>query len=146
MGAAQPLHLIGCAAMKLPHAAPARDLYVSDLFRKAVAYAEARGAPWVILSALHGVVDPSRFLTPYNRTLTMMLREERKAWGAMVARQLGDLAAHDVVFLAGANYRLPIVESPLWLERRYRATAPMEGLGIGEQKAWLLRNTPMVAA
>lgn len=41
-------HLVACARQKRDAAAPAADLYVSDLFRKARAYAEAAGGPWVM--------------------------------------------------------------------------------------------------
>jgi hypothetical protein len=42
--------LVGCVKTKLSHAAAARDLYISPLFRKQRAYAEGSGSPWFILS------------------------------------------------------------------------------------------------
>uniref|UniRef100_UPI0038B36EF6 DUF6884 domain-containing protein n=1 Tax=Agromyces humi TaxID=1766800 RepID=UPI0038B36EF6 len=46
--------LVGCAAQKLRRPAPARDLYVSQLFRKSSAYVEWNCDAWFILSAKHG--------------------------------------------------------------------------------------------
>ena len=140
------LHLIACCSAKLAHAAPARDLYTSDLFRKSVAYVEARGEPWAVLSALHGVVAPDTMLEPYNVTLLSMTREQRAVWGAFAADALWRFDDRAFVFLAGATYRDPMMEAQIWRARGYRATSPMVGLGIGEQKAWLLANTIRRAA
>ena len=41
------LVLVGCVKMKRDYPSPAKDLYVSALFRKARTYAEATGAPCV---------------------------------------------------------------------------------------------------
>lgn len=38
--------LVGCASQKLRRPAPARELYVSQLFRKAFAYAELTFDRW----------------------------------------------------------------------------------------------------
>ena len=131
------IHLIACCSSKRAGPAPARDLYTSDLFRKSVAYVEAIGAPWVVLSALHGIVMPDAVLAPYDVTLLSMSREQRRCWGEMAADALWRFDCREFVFLAGATYRQPMMDAQIWRARGYRATAPMQGLGIGEQKAWL---------
>jgi len=143
---ANQLHLIACCSSKLSNTAPARDLYTSDLFRKSVAYAEGIGARWAVLSALHGIVLPDTVLKPYDVTLLSMTREQRRCWGEMAADQLWPFDDREFVFLAGATYRDPMTSAQIWRARGYRATAPMQGLGIGEQKAWLLANTVEKAA
>jgi hypothetical protein len=140
------MHLIACCAGKLGHAAPARFLYTSDLFRKSVAYVEARGEPWLILSALHGVVDPDAVIAPYDVTLVSMSRREREQWGAFAADALWRWSDSEFVMLAGTSYREPMMASHIWRARGYTASAPMQGLGIGEQKAWLAANTLRRAA
>ena len=59
--------LVSCVGQKLGYPAPAADLYQSDWFKKARAYAEAEGQRWYILSAKHGLVNPSKVLTPFDR-------------------------------------------------------------------------------
>jgi hypothetical protein len=56
--------LVACSRLKADRPAPARELYVSPLFRAARAYAERRHGPgrWFILSAHHGLVDPDTVL------------------------------------------------------------------------------------
>ena len=54
--------LLGCVSQKRDSPAPAKDLYRSQLWRRRRAYAEASGRPWMILSALHGLVDPEALL------------------------------------------------------------------------------------
>jgi len=139
-----PLHLIACCAGKADHVLPARELYTSDLFRKSVAYVEALGAPWAILSAKHGLVMPDQEVAPYDRILNGMNPRERRFWGEWVTDQLADLTHQrpELVFLAGRAYRDPITSSMRWRQLGLRATAPMEGLGIGYQRQWLAQNTP----
>jgi hypothetical protein len=48
--------LLACVKEKAAGPVPAGDLYVSDLFKKARAYAEAHADRWYILSAEHHVL------------------------------------------------------------------------------------------
>lgn len=73
MSTAHTAHLviIPCAAAKVDHAAPARDLYDSANFRHALAAAEATAADQgdtrvMILSAEHGLVELDTVLAPYD--------------------------------------------------------------------------------
>ena len=50
--------LLGCVKQKQQGVYPARDLYRSPLWRARRSYAEGTGAPWFILSALHGLLEP----------------------------------------------------------------------------------------
>lgn len=66
--------IIGCTKGKLDHAAPARDLYTSALFKGRRSYAErevaeGRAAAWFIMSAQHGLIDPDRVTKPYDMTI-----------------------------------------------------------------------------
>lgn len=134
---ARPVHLVACVSQKAAGPARARDLYRSDWFKKARAYVTAQSGRWFILSALHGLVEPTRRIEPYNVTLATMTAAERRAWGERVSIQLAQAIGPrtPVVFLAGRLYRDPLAA---WAARR--ATVPMEGLGIGEQKAWLAQR------
>lgn len=126
--------LVACCGKKLPYPAPARELYQSELFRKSRAYAEQHGDEWLILSALHGVVHPDATVAPYDQTLNDMPAEDRRAWSARVARQLAAYAADELTVLAGAAYCGLVHEFE-------NVTRPMEGLGIGQQLAYLLSTT-----
>lgn len=80
--------LISCVKTKLPHPAPARDLYTSDYFVSMRRYAEASRLPWFILSAEHGLIAPDDVLAPYDCYLPSMGRGYQREWGYRVARQL----------------------------------------------------------
>lgn len=131
------LVLVSCVKSKLPHAAPARLLYCSDLFTKMRQLVEAQNASWFILSALHGLVPPDREIAPYELTLNTMGVADRRAWAARVLEALEpELQQHErVVFFAGQRYREFLV-GPI---RRagVRVDVPMEGMAFGEQLAWL---------
>lgn len=62
--------VVPCCGEKLPHRAPARELYVGQMFRHTLAAAlvEARdgAATVLVLSALHGLVRLDDELEPYD--------------------------------------------------------------------------------
>ena len=86
-----------------------QDLYTSALFRHRRAHVECSCNCWFILSALHGLVDPSAILEPYDKALTDASRSERREWSIGVVNALthglGNLAAHTFEVHAGAAYR-----------------------------------------
>jgi hypothetical protein len=141
----QTVYLVSCVSQKRDRACAARDLYISDLFRKARCCAEASGCPWFILSAEYGLVSPDQVIAPYERTLNTMQVAERRAWAERVARQLAetvpDLAR--VVLIAGARYREFLAEH--LNARSVSVSIPMEGLRIGEQLSWLSQRASQVA-
>ncbi len=133
--------LVGCVKGKGPGPAPARELYTSDLFRKRRHYADASGAPWCILSALHGLVRPDDLLEPYDLALAKQPAAYRDRWGRDVVEQLEAHLAplRDTTFEmhAGAAY----VDA---VRRRLEAAGarvllPLRGLTQGQQLAWYLR-------
>jgi hypothetical protein len=130
--------LVGCVSTKCPTPAPARDLYVSALFDRRRAYAEAADKPWLILSALYGVVDPHEVIEPYDVSLKEMSYRERREWALQVVAQLRDrlgaLAGTDFELHAGAAYAHPLVD--LLSSAGARVARPIEGLRIGEQLQW----------
>ena len=129
--------LVGCASQKLKRPAPARDLYVSQLFKKASAYAEATCDRWYVLSAKHGLVHPDTVLEPYDIRLGTKHRSTPPIhqWAAGVRDQLAvELAGLEnvtLIALAGEQYRIAVHNS------RWPVDIPMKGLGIGQQLGWL---------
>lgn len=129
--------LVACAAQKLHHPAPARDLYTSQLFRKASAYATAECDRWYILSAKHGLVHPDTVLEPYDVRLgaegpgTPLLREWAAGVRAQLDTELAGLENVTLIALAGSQYRTALQGVPWPVE------VPMQGMGIGRQLGWL---------
>jgi hypothetical protein len=133
------LVLVSCVKGKHRLPLPAADLYESDWFRKARAYAEHQGGRWMILSAEHGLLDPAQVVQPYERSLYDMGAPEREAWAGRVVGQLLAVLKRGerVEILAGKPYRQHLV--PALLAAGREVTVPMAGMEIGQQKAWLLR-------
>jgi hypothetical protein len=125
---------------KVDRRAPARELYVSDWFTKAIAFVESSGMPWFILSAEYGLVEHDMIIAPYERTLSKQSSAERHAWAQKVIAQM-ELAlpnVDQVVLLAGIKYREFLID---YLTKRYtNVHLPMRGLKIGEQLSWLSRH------
>ena len=132
------LLLITCVKKKLSTPAPARDLYVSSLFKKELAYAERSGLPWFILSAEHGLVAPDEWLAPYERYLPDTPSSFREVWGLWVAERLtlleGSLRGAVIEIHAGAAYvdalRGPLAAKGATLVDR------LAGLTVGQRLAW----------
>lgn len=131
--------LVGCVKSKLPHPAPARDLYVSALFRGRRAHVESSCDRWFILSAKHGLVEPDRVLDPYDETLKAASEARRRRWSsevlASLERALGPLARMEFELHAGADYIAHGLERGL-RERGARVTIPAAGLSLGKQLAY----------
>lgn len=124
----KPLFLIACSARKGPAAAPARDLYTGQAFGLALEAAARSGADVLILSALHGAVEPSRVLEPYDRTLSALPAFERARWAQETADQLRHHRHRPAVVLAGKHYAAAAV-----LAGFESLALPLAGLGIGQQ-------------
>lgn len=132
--------LVACASQKLQQPAPARDLYVSQLFKKASAYAELTCDRWYVLSAKHGLLCPDEVIEPYDVRLGTNHRNSPPVhqWAERVREQLAaELAGMEnvkIIALAGAQYRTVLHGS------RWEHEIPLEGLGIGQQLGWLTRK------
>ncbi len=127
--------LVACSKRKLPHRAPARDLYQGTLFRRASAYAKQTCDAWRILSAKHGLVHPDTPLAPYDVYIGDFPARRRRQWARRVLEGLeaaGLMHCRCWTVLAGKKYRqflVPGLPGDVWV--------PLEGLGIGQQIAWL---------
>jgi hypothetical protein len=123
--------LVGCSRRKLPHAAPARELYTSPLFRLASCYCARTCDRWFVLSAQHGLVEPD------DVTLRALGRAGRQAWARRVVGQLrrrGLLGrGHRLLLHAGADYADALAALT-------GAECPLRGLGIGQRLAWYRRR------
>jgi hypothetical protein len=141
------VYLVACCAEKLGRRAPARELYRSDLFQKMRGYAEnqiqATGGQWFILSAKHELVRPDEAVSPYDFSIRELREAERDAWAGRVVSKLQDHVRPTtrIVVLAGEDYVRPILRE-LNFKLHTGAETPLRGLGIGQQKQWLLENTP----
>jgi len=115
----------------------AKDLYDSVLFTKSREFVERCCDSWFILSAKHGLVEPTEILEPYEETLNTKSRRERDDWANRVWASLRRLLKPDdrITILAGERYRERLV--PLIKEHGCRVEVPMQGLGIGRQLQWL---------
>lgn len=136
------VYLVSCVSRKREQACAARDLYVSDLFRKARRFAEASKCPWFILSAEYGLIAPGQVIAPYERTLNTMRLSDRRVWCDRVAAQIAETVPDlsRVVFLAGERYREFLAHH--LASRGVEVSVPMLGLRIGEQLSWLGSHAP----
>ena len=129
--------LISCVSQKRTHQSKAKDLYISALFKKNLAYARRLNPDVIyILSAKYGLLDLETEIDPYNLTLNTMSAGQIRSWADKVLQQLSqvaDLNNDHFIFLAGMKYRKYLLPHLRSFE------VPLEGLTIGRQLQALSR-------
>ena len=127
--------LISCVSEKRSQRSKAKDLYISTLFKKSLAYAfQLKPDSIYILSAKYGLLNLETEIEPYDLTLNTMPADEIKAWAENVLTQLvqvSDLRADHFIFLAGMKYRKYLTPHIASYE------VPMEGLDRYKQLHYL---------
>ena len=117
--------LITCVSSKRPEILPAKELYDSPYFAAMKRYAKARGYPWFILSAKHGLVEPETVLEPYDeRGLTVKQSQE-------IAASLSEKGVELVRITGGTDYTDTLVPE-LELEG-IDVIEVCRGMGIGRR-------------
>jgi hypothetical protein len=133
------LGLVGDVKPKLSHAAPARDLFVSPVFRARRSYVERSCDLWFILSSTHGLLHPDQVVEPYLKTITGASMPVKVKWSARVLWQLDhawDGWRDTIVEIhAGADYRSFGLTEGLY-DRGARVEVPTEHLSGGAQLAF----------
>lgn len=122
---------ISCVSKKLSQGAKAKDLYVSELFKRNLKYAKKLKPDDIfILSAKHGLLSLEQEIEPYEQTLNNMPAHEVKQWANQILEEIRNKYSIDdttFVFLAGEKYRKYL------LPHLTDVQIPLKGLGIGKQ-------------
>jgi hypothetical protein len=90
------LTLIVCSRAKRPGLHAATDLYVSSRFRRQQKLANTRGT-WYVLSAKHGVIEPSRRVRSYDLSLQWLSAQSRIRWAKASVRAIREVAKKSAV-------------------------------------------------
>ncbi|MFT5424815.1 MAG: hypothetical protein ACI89L_002617 [Phycisphaerales bacterium] len=134
--------LVSCSFSKGPKACPAQDLFISPLFLKMRQYAQANSKRWFILSALHGLVDPTTEIEPYKKTLNSASRDEQREWARRVYFQLQGKGlvntGQRLMWLAGPKYLVDL--QPMLPACKHRD--PLKEMGTDERLIWLTKQCP----
>lgn len=124
--------LISCCSKKAKDRCPAKDLYISPLFKKSLAYARTLTSAdkIFILSAKHHLLSLTKEISSYDITLNTMSIQERKKWARIVNCQIEGILkkyqTDDIIVLAGENYRE-------FLDFKGRpVNVPLKGMRIGQ--------------
>jgi hypothetical protein len=106
--------LISCCKEKLDHAAPAEELYCSQLFKLSRQWIIKRAGEWGILSARYGLVMPDQGIEPYDTKLSDFGCLHKERWDDYVHEQLVSRWSEDAVYtvVAGADYRAALKQMP----------------------------------
>lgn len=123
---------ISCCSKKAQGPCPAKDLYISPLFKKSLAYARKLTSDdkIFILSAKHKLITLNNEISSYNKTLNTMRIEERKEWAGIVNGQIDGILkkyqTDEIIVLAGEKYRE-------FLDFKGRTVnVPLKGMRIGQ--------------
>lgn len=126
---------LSCVKNKMDTPCIARDMYISDLFKKSLSYAEqlSESATIYILSAKYGLLELNQQIEPYELTLNTMNKKQRKEWADKVLMQCKEKDIsfdEEAIFLCGEKYR------EFLMNEFKNSKAPLKHMGIGEQLAF----------
>lgn len=130
--------LLATGRKKIDHAAPVLDFYTSPLFQKTVHYAQKNYTQIYFFNAKDGLLLPNQTLEPYDLSIKLFSIKERKDWAQKVISDLSEYESPDstIISLHGGKVYRDHLE-PQLQKRGYDYEVPLEGLGIGQQLAWL---------
>lgn len=130
---------LSCVKSKQNKKCAAKDMYVSDLFKKSYEYAKQLNPRKIyILSAKYGLLELEDIIEPYELTLNAMTEKQQKLWAYKVikqCRQKNIEFSEKAIFLCGKNYRKYIIN------KFNTANAPLKNMGIGRQLQFYKQNT-----
>ena len=132
------LVLVSCVEEKAGRsAAPARDYFISNRFKKSARLAEILGETWYILSTRHGLLPSNQVIEPYCKTFKDMDEAERKYWAERVFRDIeGLVSPGDTIICLADNSYLEYLLGPL-AALGVEIQTPLAGLSDEEQLAWI---------
>ena len=141
-----PLMVIGCSREKLEMAAPSRNLYMSDRFRHSVDLATGMAAPFVILSAKHGVVEPGEVLEPYDMDIATLSDAHQRSWAqAAVERLAVHAQGRAISVLATGTYERLLLSANGARQQPLEIVAPWLELEAPDRVVWLNEAQRMMA-
>ncbi len=124
--------LISCVKTKLQNTnkpVRARDLYISPLFKKSLAYCLEHYDEVFILSAYYGLIDLDAEIVTYEKTLNNMSKSERERWYDRVADEMRFFFEDDKLYYhCGIPYRSGLIDR---LSNEYEI--PLKGVSFGNQ-------------
>lgn len=129
--------LVSCVSKKQDGIHKAKDLYISDWFKKVRLHVEDKYNSWYILSAKYYLVNPEQEIEYYEMYLPNQTKEYKQQWSNKIIEQLNILPCEVDIF-AGKEYRKYLI--PLLEQKGFKVNVPLEGLGIGQQLSWLRRK------
>ncbi|WP_146144831.1 DUF6884 domain-containing protein [Phreatobacter cathodiphilus] len=133
-----PLMVLGCGRNKLTTRASAQSLYTSSRFRQSVDIAKQLNAPFVILSAKHGIVDSNAILEPYDLDLSILSEDDRLVWGEKALSDLAALASgRSITVLAESNYAQPLLQANKARLEPLTIVSPWVELSQPDRDLWL---------
>lgn len=131
--------LLSCTKSKLDSPSPAEELYSpSPTFQKTLEYGKSlKPDKMFILSAKYYLVPLNKTLSPYDKTLKEMSKDEKQKWGEEVIKQMKsksiNLDKDKFIFLTGLEYMKPLLN---YIPESNIET-PLEGKRMGERMKWL---------
>jgi len=128
--------LISCVKTKRKKSCEAKDLYISDLFKKSLAYSLQNYDKTYILSAKYGFLELTDIIEPYELTLKNQNEEFKKKWSYKVFLKI--IERHNIntttfYFLCGENYRKYLIKKLIY-------KIPLQGLRNGKQLEFYKKN------
>lgn len=130
--------VIGCGRHKKKSPTRAKDLYTSERFKRSKSIALNISAPFFVLSAKHGLLEPEQIVEPYDFEISTMGVQEKKLWAESVLMSISKLKVDaKVTVLADKDYALPLINCDIATGGKLRVVAPFMDLLPEHIPLWL---------
>lgn len=149
-GAQKPstLVILPCGKLKiwsknfLAGPTPAKDAYISPIFKVHREYAECVATEWRILSAWYGFLHPEAVIEDYDARFRASDLQPRNWWRLKGLWQQARALPHceRVILLGGALYRQVMKRALEGLYLPCEITEPFAGLGLGRTMSALRKS------
>jgi len=127
--------LIACCKTKAKEKSRVSDLYISNLFKKSLAYAKSLTPKKIfVLSAKYELLELDDEISPYDETLKGKKKNERIIWAENVLKKLSNISNlenDEYIILAGEIYREFLIPKI----KNYKI--PLKGISLLKQIQWL---------
>jgi len=137
--------IIPCTAQKSEVGGPAREVWIGGHFQLTLAYVEYFMDQIYIMSYKYGIIEPERYIEPYDIDMRLEKASERIKWWYMMREHIEELVERekpDLVALFTGSFERSRIIREFVRNKCNNVIVPWVGLGTGERQQAVYDGEP----